>query len=176
MSWKELKKINSDMSKSLDVLINEKFQNTDNSKDLTYIKNNQLGTSTNVFLGSATVSTQTLQNRTLVEKINYLLTLVSKIVYVSSTTKLITTVSCSSYRENDRVYVGYFYPQIDGTIYINCSEKCTIYVYSTSGNHNIYSNFTSGYLSVVPGKNLRFEAPNRNVTARICADIGYAIK
>ena len=168
MSFKEVKKINSDMHKSLDVLINEKAKILDNSEDIKYIKNNQLGNSINSFLGSTSVSTQSLQNRTLVEKVNFLLTLVAKIVYISSTTRLISSGTCAT----ARTYV--FTPQLDGTVYVSCSNSGVNFKNAAGGSS---SNFSSGYISVKSGKSLSFEGGNGYDTkVNIYADIGYTNK
>ena len=88
MSWSEVKKINSDMKKSLDTLIKEQF-NTNNSNvstvkndlttvksDLTYIKNTQLGTNlNNLVQGSTKIN---FENKPLVDKVNYILRKISR--------------------------------------------------------------------------------------------------
>ena len=87
MSWVEVKKINSNFKKSLDVLLKEQFSsnnsNVNNIKnDINYIKNNQIGTDINAFLNNLSVSSS-LKNTPLVNKINALLIMSDKIKYIS---------------------------------------------------------------------------------------------
>ena len=150
MSWSEVKKINSDMKKSLDTLIKEQF-NTNNSNvstvkndlttvksDLAYIKNTQLGTNLNNLLGGSSTSTIDFNNKPLVDKINYILMKNSDFSYTSDGSN-ITKILSSGYISSSTVgkitevnrTIGNFTPSNNGIIKV---EASTYFEYNTNAS------------------------------------------
>lgn len=138
MSWSEVKKINSDNEKSLDVLIKEQFNNNfGSSGDVSYIKNTQLGTNLNNLLNGSN-SNIDFNNKPLVDKINYILMKNSDFSYIpngSNTQKLISSGYISSntvgkITEVNRT-IGNFTPSNNGIIKV---EASTYFEYNTNAS------------------------------------------
>ena len=173
MSWVEVKKINSNFKKSLDVLIKEQFNgnnsNVNNIKnDINYIKSTQLGTNINNLLNIPSTSIIDLNNKTLVDKINYLLLCSGGVRLNASTTNILVDVSNSIIAQaNSKRNVYTFTALTDGQIKIEVSLVCPSYRNSffikSSKNSNsfIWSKNDTGtgntILNITKGEVLTFE-------------------
>ena len=160
MSWEEVLKINSDTSKTLDVLIKEQFNNNNSNvnnikNDINYIKNTQLGTNLNNLLNSTTAN---LENIPLVDKINFLLSATVQKVYVDSPRNLITWGTAGIYSST----AFRFTPKYDGVVYVTASYRVNGY----NGDSAITS-FTSGNIYVKKSKELSFTSTANSSSADI---------
>ncbi len=186
MSFVELKKINSDNKKSLDVLIKEQFENNfGSSGDVSYIKNTQLGTNLNNLLNGSN-SNIDFNNKPLVDKINYILMKNSDFSYIpngSNTQKLISSGSISSstvqkIADVNRL-IGEFIPLNDGIIKV---EATTYFEYNINANSLLSSdklgiftriNGTINQIIFAPWYNYNSYIPN---TANISVKKGQKIE
>ncbi len=170
MSWAEIKKaINSDTSKSLDVLIKEQFNNNNSNvnnikNDINYIKNTQLGTNLNNLLNSNTAN---LENIPLVDKINFLLSATVQKVYVDSPRNLITRGTAGIYSSS----AFRFTPLYDGVIYVTASYRVNVY----NGDSSI-TGFDSGNIYIKKSKELSFiSTGNTSADIKIYGSTIYSI-
>lgn len=161
MSWSEVKKINSDMKKSLDTLIKEQF-NTNNSNvstvkndlttvksDLTYIKNTQLGTNlNNLVQGSTKIN---FENKPLVDKVNYILRKIGDKKLVANEVNVLDSIyniPVTSYSTWTDVFT--YIPEASGNVKLITKSDTTVEFFMN------YPNGSGSYIS--SGMNLSVEA------------------